>query len=179
MSSDDNRHQCPERGNELEDPMGQANGVRLSEPHAIPQCHLLPSRRLGSLPGRSQVNPHEILKRQIFYLRDVLVDSAAGLHSRRRAGSGKRSGFTRIFDENRNSSMFPAFGSRFEPEGRGFAKWPSATKRLQRSWQANPSRRASSSSPSLRIRLSSQSERVESLPACHSFAPKPLFPDPS
>jgi hypothetical protein len=31
----------------------------------LPQCHLLPPRRLGSLPGLPQINPHECLKHHI------------------------------------------------------------------------------------------------------------------
>jgi hypothetical protein len=64
---DEPRHQRQERGAELENPVDQANGMRLSKSTALPQCHLLPPRRLGSLPGLPQINPHECLKHHISY----------------------------------------------------------------------------------------------------------------
>ena len=43
--SDDERDQRSERGAQLEDPVDQAEGLRLPQSEAVPQCHLLSSRR--------------------------------------------------------------------------------------------------------------------------------------
>jgi len=60
---DEQRHQCPLRGHEQQDPVDQAQGVWVSQPRAVPQRDLFPPRRAGSLPRRRAVNPQEFLKR--------------------------------------------------------------------------------------------------------------------
>jgi hypothetical protein len=47
--------------------MDQAEGMRLPQSEAVPQCHLLPSGRPGSLSGLSSINPHECLKHRFAY----------------------------------------------------------------------------------------------------------------
>jgi len=49
-------------GDQRQDPVDQAAGLRVPQPRAVPQHHLLPSGRARPLPGRDGC-PHEILKR--------------------------------------------------------------------------------------------------------------------
>ena len=58
----DQRHECALRGDQRQDPVDQAAGLRVPQPRAVPQRHLLPSGRARPLPGRDGC-PHEILKR--------------------------------------------------------------------------------------------------------------------
>ena len=44
----------------IQSPVDQAAGLRVPQPRAVPQRHLLPSRRPRPLSGRA--DPHEILK---------------------------------------------------------------------------------------------------------------------
>ena len=53
---------APLRGDQREDPVDQAAGLRVPQPRAVPQRHLLPSGRARPLPGRDGC-PHVILKR--------------------------------------------------------------------------------------------------------------------
>ena len=55
---------APLRGDQREDPVGQAAGLRVPQPRAVPQRHLLPSGRARPLPRRAGC-PHEILKRRV------------------------------------------------------------------------------------------------------------------
>ena len=59
----DERHQRPLRGDQREDPVDQAAGLRVPQPRAVPQRHLLLSGRARPLPRRAGC-PHEILKRR-------------------------------------------------------------------------------------------------------------------
>ena len=58
----DQRHERALRGHQRQDPVDQAAGLRVSQPRAVPQRHLLPSGRARPLPRRARC-PHEFLKR--------------------------------------------------------------------------------------------------------------------
>ena len=58
----DQRHERALRGHQRQDPVDQAAGLRISQPRAVPQRHLLPSGRARPLPERARC-PHEFLKR--------------------------------------------------------------------------------------------------------------------
>ena len=62
----DQRHERALRGHQRQDPVDQAAGLRISQPRAVPQRHLLPSGRARPLPERARC-PHEFLKRQLEY----------------------------------------------------------------------------------------------------------------
>ena len=52
------------RGDQQPHPMGEANGLWLSQPRELPQRDLLPPEWPRSLPRNPQINPHESVKRQ-------------------------------------------------------------------------------------------------------------------
>ena len=62
----DQRHERALRGHQRQDPVDQAAGLRISQPRAVPQRHLLPSGRARPLPERARC-PHEFLKRLFFW----------------------------------------------------------------------------------------------------------------
>ena len=81
---------------ENQDPVDQAAGLRVPQPRAVPQRHLLPSGRARPLPGRDGC-PHETLKRPSCWLR----------HRKRKGGCRRRDP-----RGHRRASVAPLSGSR-------------------------------------------------------------------